>query len=263
MRQNEKDITGATDLEITQKFKNLINVMLDSVEHGLTAEGVLPGPIKLQRKAHKLYEKANNMHHSPDRFLILLNAYSLAASEENAAGHIVVTAPTSGSAGVLPGVIYLLKHHHQKLIKTLIDSMMVAGVIGLIARHNASISGAEVGCQGEIGVASAMGAALLSWSDGHMTTRRIENAAEIALEHHLGMTCDPIDGYVQIPCIERNAIGAVTSYNSYLIASIGEPNTQKIRFDEVVQTMLETGQDMHHKYKETSVGGLATCTTCC
>jgi L-serine dehydratase len=158
-------------------------------------------------------------------------------------------------------VLYLLKHHFGTPSHKLYEGMLVAAAIGFIVKHNASISGAEVGCQGEIGVASAMGAALLSHINGY-SVKVIENAAEIALEHHLGMTCDPIGGYVQIPCIERNAVGAVNAYNAYLLASAGDPHKQKIRLDEVVKAMLETGRDMSLKYKETAKGGLAVCSKC-
>jgi L-serine dehydratase len=237
--------------------------MIDAVNRGINSEGTLPGPIKLSRKAPLLYLRAGKMaDSSPERFLAFLDAYSLAASEENAAGHLVVTAPTSGASGVVPGIVYLLKHHYFVLNRQIAEGLMTAAAIGFIAKHNASISGAEVGCQGEIGVAAAMAAGLTAYING-LSMDVVENAAEIALEHHLGMTCDPIDGYVQIPCIERNAVGAITAYNSYILASIGDPHKHKISFDEVVAAMLETGRDMSHKYKETAQGGLAVCSTCC
>ncbi|MCF6174150.1 MAG: L-serine ammonia-lyase [Victivallaceae bacterium] len=263
MIANEQAISGLSEDEILGKLDRLASAMIDAVNRGINSEGILPGPIKLSRKAPALYLQAGKMaDSSPERFLAFLDAYSLAASEENAAGHLVVTAPTSGASGVVPGIVYLLKHHYFMLNSQISEGLMAAAAIGFIAKHNASISGAEVGCQGEIGVAAAMAAGLVAYING-LSMDVVENAAEIALEHHLGMTCDPIDGYVQIPCIERNAVGAITAYNSYILASIGDPHKHKISFDEVVAAMLETGRDMSHKYKETAQGGLAVCTACC
>lgn len=263
MIANEKAVSGLSEDEILSRLDRLAGAMIDAVNRGINTEGILPGPIKLSRKAPQLYSRAGKMpDSSPERFLAFLDAYSLAASEENAAGHLVVTAPTSGASGVIPGIVYLLKHHNFMLNRQIAEGLLAAAAIGFIAKHNASISGAEVGCQGEIGVAAAMAAGLVAYSNG-LSIDVVENAAEIALEHHLGMTCDPIDGYVQIPCIERNAVGAVTAYNSYILASIGDPHKHKISFDEVVAAMLETGRDMSHKYKETAQGGLAVCSTCC
>ncbi|OGV45792.1 MAG: L-serine ammonia-lyase [Lentisphaerae bacterium GWF2_44_16] len=261
MVRNELSISGRNREDVLRGIQDILSAMEDAVKRGLDAKGLLPGPIGLARKAHVLYSRASRQEHIPDRFLVFLNAYALAASEENASGHKVVTAPTSGSAGVLPAVLYLLKHHFNVPDHKLYEGMFVAAAIGFIVKHNASISGAEVGCQGEIGVASAMGAALLSHINGY-SIKVVENAAEIALEHHLGMTCDPIGGYVQIPCIERNAVGAVNAYNAYLLASAGDPHKQKIRLDEVVKAMLQTGRDMSLKYKETAKGGLAVCSKC-
>ena len=263
MLANEEAVSQLTKDEIFRRLDRLIVAMCDAVNRGINSEGLLPGPIGLERKASVLYQRAGGMADSnPERFLTFLNAYALGASEENAAGHQVVTAPTSGASGVLPAIVYLLKHHYFMLNRQLSEGLLAAAAIGFIAKHNASISGAEVGCQGEIGVASAMAAAMLAYVNG-LSIDIISNAAEIALEHHLGMTCDPIDGYVQIPCIERNAVGAITAYNAYLLASTGDPHKQKISFDEVVAAMLETGQGMSHKYKETARGGLAICTACC
>jgi L-serine dehydratase len=260
--ENEQAISGIDSKAIFKKLRDIIDIMEHSVAGGLTIDGELPGPIKLQRKAHSLYEKVSASEHIPDQFLIYLNAYALAASEENAAGRRVVTAPTSGSAGVLPGIIYLMHKHFHVSKQKLCEGMLAAAVIGCVARHNASISGAEVGCQGEIGVASSMAAAFLAHLNGY-PIEVIENAAEIALEHQLGMTCDPVGGYVQIPCIERNAVGAVNAYNAYLLASSGDPEKQKLNFDEVIEAMLETGRDMSTRYKETSKGGLAVCSISC
>lgn len=259
---NERAVSGLSDKDIFLQLKKIINTMVASVEKGLETEGLLPGPIKLQRKAKSLFKKVSNNHHIPGHFFILINAYSLAASEENADGQKVVTAPTSGSAGVIPGLVYLMLNNLKISRKKIAEAFLAAAAIGFIAKHNASISGAEVGCQGEIGVASAMGAALLAYVHKY-PIRIIENAAEIALEYQLGMTCDPVKGYVQIPCIERNAMGAITAYNAFLLATSGDAKKQKINFDEVVEAMLETGRDMSNKYKETSTGGLAVCSIFC
>jgi len=264
MLENEKVITKKDKTQICKGLDGILEAMEQSVEQGLNTEGVLPGPIGLSRKASTLFKRAQSLlaGDAPDRFLVCLNAYALATAEENAAGHRIVTAPTSGSAGVIPGILHLLRHHFSRSREALREGLLAAAAIGFIAKQNASIAGAEVGCQGEIGVASSMAAGLLAHVDGR-PIEVIGNAAEIALEHHLGMTCDPVKGYVQIPCIERNAVGAVTAYNAYLLAAVGDPKKQKLGFDEVVKAMLETGRDMSTKYKETSRGGLAVCVTHC
>ncbi len=259
---NEKSISGLREDEITQKLDDIIHTMFHAVQRGTDTEGVLPGTIELQRKAFRVYTRAKQQKKTNDRFLISLNAYCLAASEENAAGHIVVTAPTSGASGVIPGVMYLLNRHYHKSVPVLREGLMVAAAVGFLVKKNASISGAEIGCMGEVGTASAMAAALISYVNGG-DIRCIEVAAEIALEHHLGMTCDPVGGYVQIPCIERNAVGGVKAYNSYLLASSGISASQKISLDRVISVMRETGRDMSKKYKETSQAGLALSLTEC
>jgi L-serine dehydratase len=260
--ENEQALTGTSKAQIYQGLDKIIEIMCTCVEKGLENDGILPGPIGLLRKAKVLMENSHKMPRETGRFLAQLNAYAMAASEENAAGQRVVTAPTSGSAGVMPGVIYLLKHQYHLSLEQLRKGMLAAAAIAFIAKKNASISGAEVGCQGEIGVASSMAAAFMTYAlEGPM--KKVENAAEIALEHQLGMTCDPVGGYVQIPCIERNAVGAVTAANAYILAEAGDPARQKITFDEVVETMMETGQDMCTRYKETALGGLAVCCVSC
>lgn len=260
--QNEEALTGKTRDEILLGIDNLVKIMCQAVDNGLQSDGILPGPIGLMRKARVLQKNSCKLKEETGRFLALLNAYAHAASEENAAGRKVVTAPTSGAAGVIPGVIYLMKHQFNLPDNKLQEGMLAASVIAFLARHNASIAGAEVGCQGEVGVASAMAAALISHAMD-LPIQQVENAAEIALEHQLGMTCDPIAGYVQIPCIERNAVGAVNAVNAYILSAAGDPARQKITFDEVVEAMLETGKDMSTKYKETSKGGLALCFVSC
>ncbi|WP_320173010.1 L-serine ammonia-lyase [Maridesulfovibrio sp.] len=252
---NETAISGISEEEIHEKLDAILDAMKQAVRNGLAAEGLLPGPIGLHRKAKRLLENSNQPN-STDSFLLRLNAYGFAASEENAAGHIVVTAPTSGSAGVIPAAVYALEEDLGISRDKVREGMLVAAALGFIAKHNASIAGAEVGCQGEVGVASAMAAGLIAYAKGHRFWRT-ENAAESALEHHLGLTCDPVGGYVQIPCIERNAMGVVRAYNAYLIASVEKEEFHKVSFDEVVKAMAETGKDMNSKYKETSLGGLA------
>ncbi|GAB4033508.1 L-serine ammonia-lyase [Spirosoma gilvum] len=261
---NEMAITGRSRAEINQRIDQILDFMHKAVRRGLRHKGTLPGSIKLSRKAPILFQQAREMSHSSDSFLIFLNAYCLAASEENAAGGIVVTAPTSGASGVIPGLTYLAKHHFHHDKATLRVGMLAAAAIGFLVKHNASISGAEMGCMGEIGTASAMGAAFLTrCAQDQVNIGPIEAAAEIAIEHHLGMTCDPIGGYVQIPCIERNAMGAVKAYNAYLLATSGAASFQKISLDAVIKVMKATGRDMSTKYKETSEAGLALSATEC
>ncbi|MBO0935714.1 L-serine ammonia-lyase [Fibrella sp. HMF5335] len=259
---NEIAVSRLSRKEVNARIDGLIEAMHKAVRRGLRHKGVLPGNIRLRRKAPALYQQARSLAQSADSFLIFLNAYCLAASEENAAGGIVVTAPTSGASGVIPGLTYLAKHHFHYDKTTLREGLLAAAAIGFLVKHNASISGAEMGCMGEIGTASAMGAAFLTQCAGH-GIGAIEAAAEIGIEHHLGMTCDPIGGYVQIPCIERNAMGAVKAYNAYLLASSGSPGMQKISLDAVIKVMKATGRDMSTKYKETSEAGLALSATEC
>jgi len=262
MIQNEQAITGLSEKEILRKIDQILDFMHKAVKRGIRAKGLLPGNIRLQRKAAMLYEKAKLHASTTDSFLIFLNAYCLAASEENAAGSIVVTAPTSGASGVFPGLTYLMKNHFHYSAQKMREGMLAAAAIGFLVKHNASISGAEMGCMGEIGTASAMGAAMLMYAYGG-TIGQVEAAAEIGIEHHLGMTCDPIGGYVQIPCIERNAMGAAKAYNAYLLAMTIDPEMQKISFDSVIKVMRATGRDMSKKYKETSEAGLALSMTEC
>ncbi|MDO5462750.1 MAG: L-serine ammonia-lyase [bacterium] len=233
-------------------------VMKDSVERGLEAEGVLPGGLGLQRKASAYHRRAIGMREGL-RGRGLLFAYALAVAEENAAGSgLIVTAPTCGSAGVLPAVLYYLYRHHEVPEKRIIRALATAGLIGAIVKTNASISGAEVGCQGEIGVACAMAAAAVNQIFGG-SPNQIEYAAEMGLEHHLGLTCDPVCGLVQIPCIERNAFAAARAMDTNMYACLSD-GRHAISFDKVVATMLETGHDLPNLYKETSTGGLAKIT---
>ncbi|NQU33917.1 MAG: L-serine ammonia-lyase [Bacteroidetes bacterium] len=242
------------DTDLTDYLKEVWVAMKKSINRGLNTEGTLPGGLKLLRKAYSYYFKARmqNQFVQNDSFIF---AYALAVSEENAAGNIVVTAPTCGSSGILPSVLYFF--HNEKGVKedAIIRALATAGLVGNIVKQNASISGAEVGCQGEVGVASAMAAAAATQLAGG-TIYQIEYAASSALEHHLGMTCDPIAGLVQIPCIERNAFGAQRAIDSALYA-INSDGRHYVMFDQVVEAMKQTGKDIPSLYKETALGGLA------
>ena len=259
---NETAITGASEAEIYAGLDRILGVMELGVTRGVETSGYLPGTIGLQRKAPALHARARDHDFQGPGLLLALNAYAMAVSEENAAGHCVVTAPTCGAAGVVPAIAHLLKHHMKATPDELRHGLLAAAAIGFLAKHNASISGAEVGCQGEVGTASAMAAAMLAYARGNRF-QITENAAEIALEHHLGLTCDPVRGYVQIPCIERNAMGAVKAYNAYLIASSVDTSLHKVGLDRAIEAMAKTGRDMSTKYKETSLGGLALSVTEC
>lgn len=258
MLENEKALTGASENEIYDRLEHLLDCMEQAVDRGLQTSGVLPGPLGLQRKAPALHHRLQSVVYEQEKILLALNAYALAAAEENAAGHTIVTAPTAGASGIVPAVVYLLSHSLGLGRRALCQGLLAAATVGFLAKHNASIAGAEVGCQGEVGVASAMAAALVSYAKGHRF-RVTENAAETALERHLGLTCDPVGGYVQIPCIERNAMGAIKAYNGFLIATAVAPTLYKVDLDKVIQAMAATGRDLLPKYRETAAGGLALC----
>ena len=232
------------------------------MEHGLQGSGCLPGPLKVERKAHMLHRRAHALNAAPGKFLAALNSYAFAASEENASGGVIVTAPTCGASGVMPALVYAMRHDMHVGDRAIREGFLAAAAVGFIAKHNASIAGAEVGCQGEIGVASAMAAAMLTDALGN-PSRYVENAAEVALEHHLGITCDPVGGYVQIPCIERNAMGAVKAFNASLISTGVSPESQRVSLDAAIAAMAETGREMSSKFKETSLGGLAVSAVTC
>ena len=228
--------------------------MKASVERGLATEGRLPGPLNLSRKASVYHVKA--LGYQPNlRSRGLVFAYALAVSEENAAGGTIVTAPTCGSCGVMPGVLYHLSHSHAFSDTKIIHTLATAGLVGNVVKQNASISGAEVGCQGEVGVACAMASAAACQLFGG-SPYQVEYAAEMGLEHHLGMTCDPICGLVQIPCIERNAFAATCALDANIYSTFSD-GRHRISFDHVVEVMKQTGKDLPSLYKETSAGGLA------
>ncbi|MFV0346183.1 MAG: L-serine ammonia-lyase [Bacteroidales bacterium] len=240
--------------EIEDYLQLVWETMQDCIKRGLNEEGQLPGILKLQRKAHTYFERGRSFSKSMKRNANLF-AYSLAVSEENASGHIVVAAPTCGACGVLPAVCYFMKTSYEMNDKKIIRALATAGLIGNIVKQNASISGAEVGCQGEVGVACAMASGAATQLQGG-TPLQIEYAAEMGLEHHLGLTCDPIRGLVQIPCIERNAFASLRSLShaTYSLISDGQHH---ISFDKVVTAMRQTGHDLPMLYKETALGGLA------
>ncbi len=261
---NEMSILGKSEQEVYAFIDKITGAMVAIVKSGLDApEGVLPGPVKLQTKAMTVYKRAQDESYQSDRGIGSLAAYALAGSEENARGHLVVTAPTGGSAGVMPALVYGLGEGGRKLSQEKIrQGMLAAAAIGYLCKHNATLSGAEGGCQAEIGVASAMAAALTAAAHG-ASPRVVENAAESALEHHLGMTCDPVAGYVQVPCVERCAFGAVKAWTAYAIASNEIESRHRVDFDSTVIAMAATAKDMNSKYKETSEGGLAVSVTLC
>jgi len=259
--ENEIAITGASLEKIIQGLDHLLELMKDTVRRGCRESGLLPGVIGLSRKAGVLFGRAASLR-AFDRELCFLNAYAFAAAEENAAGNIIVTAPTCGAAGVVPAITLFMQEHLHLDQKAQRKGLLAAAAAGFIAKENAGIAGAEVGCQGEIGVASAMAAAMLAEARGY-SPKIVSNAAEIALEHHLGLTCDPVGGYVQIPCIERNAVGAVKAYNAALIACNENPAAHLVSYDDALRAMAEIGRDMSCKYKETSTGGLAVCLVVC
>jgi L-serine dehydratase len=236
------------------------NAMQTCIQRGLAAEGVLPGGLNISRRAKSLYVDIKD---NPDKANIndWLCAYAMAVNEENAAGNMVVTAPTNGAAGVIPAVLYYFINHEQGTKEQVYEFLLTASAIGGLIKHRSSISGAEVGCQGEVGSAAAMAAAGLCAVRGG-SAQQVENAAEIALEHHLGMTCDPVKGLVQVPCIERNGFGAIKAYTAASLALRGD-GTHFMPLDSCIEAMKQTGLEMSLKYKETSLGGLAVSITEC
>ncbi len=242
------------DSSIWDYLMEVWEAMKACVERGLDNEGVLPGPLHLSRKAATYYIKVSGYKQNlQTRGLVF--SYALAVSEENASGGTVVTAPTCGSCGVLPAVLYHIAKGHNFSDKRILHALATGGIFGNVVKHNASISGAEVGCQGEVGVACAMASAATCQLFGG-TPSQVEYAAEMGLEHHLGMTCDPVCGLVQIPCIERNAMAAARALDANLYASFSD-GFHRVSFDEVVQVMKQTGHDLPSLYKETGEGGLA------
>jgi L-serine dehydratase len=259
LRANE--CARMTNDELDAGLDRIWEVMRGCIAHGLVTEGELPGGLNVKRRAAKLWrqerEARNAANHLPHDAVNQVSLYAMAVNEENAAGGRVVTAPTNGAAGIIPAVLryYAEDCRPSDGTQGIRDFLLTAAAIGMLCKQNASISGAEIGCQGEVGVACAMAAAGLVAALGG-TNGQIENAAEIGIEHHLGMTCDPIGGLVQIPCIERNGMGAIKAITAASLAMKGD-GTHFVSLDEVIETMRQTGFDMQAKYKETSLGGLA------
>lgn len=259
MMENEK--TWGDESEIRKRILTIWQVMEESIQNGLNNEGILPGGLGVKRRAKKLHEtlkrcKETKLIFSSFNAMEWVNLYALAVNEENAAGGRVVTAPTNGASGIIPAVLYYYTQKSADITQDqIVDFFLSAAAIGILCKLNASISGAEVGCQGEVGSACAMASGGLAELFGG-TAQQVENAAEIGLEHNLGLTCDPIGGLVQIPCIERNAIAAVKAINAAQMALRGD-GEHFVSLDKVIHTMKETGKDMSEKYKETSTGGLA------
>ncbi len=259
MMENEKAWRSETEIE--QGIMLLWEEMKACVRRGLSSSGILPGGLKVRRRASALHQaliavRSPNVITSTLSAMQWVNVYALAVNEENAAGGRMVTAPTNGAAGIIPAVLhYYMQFASEPSPRDVVRFFLAAAAVGILCKKNASISGAEVGCQGEVGSACAMAAAGLAEILGG-TAEQVENAAEIGLEHNLGLTCDPVGGLVQIPCIERNAIAAVKAVNAAQMALSGD-GSHIISLDSVIRTMRDTGRDMHEKYKETSRGGLA------
>ncbi|MGO9803826.1 MAG: L-serine ammonia-lyase [Steroidobacteraceae bacterium] len=255
MLANER--TWAKESEVRARLMHIWQVMQDCVERGFRQSGVLPGVLKVRRRAPRLYRQLTESGSArPLDVIDWVNAYALAVNEENAAGGRVVTAPTNGAAGIVPAVLHYYRRFEDGANdEGVLRFLLVAAAMGMLYKRNASISGAEMGCQGEVGVACSMAAAGLV-AALHGTNEQVENAAEIGMEHNLGLTCDPVAGLVQIPCIERNAMGAVKAINAARLAMRGD-GTHKVSLDQVIATMRQTGADMSTIYKETSQGGLA------
>ena len=255
MIQNE--ISQIPEAQLRQDLVNIWRVMQECVQNGISTEGILPGGLKVHRRASGLYRRLKNeSSNDPMQAMDWVNLFALAVNEENAAGGRVVTAPTNGAAGIIPAVLC----YFDKFIRPVDDDtacryLLTAAAIGILYKKNASISGAEVGCQGEVGVACSMAAAALTEILGGSVSA-VENAAEIGMEHNLGLTCDPVGGLVQVPCIERNAMGAIKAINASRLAFRGTGH-HKVSLDKVIKTMWDTGNDMKTKYKETARGGLA------
>ncbi|HSG10653.1 MAG TPA: L-serine ammonia-lyase [Gammaproteobacteria bacterium] len=257
MLRNER--VWRTEEAINTGLLHIWSIMQKCVETGCRTEGVLPGGLKVKRRAARLYRQLSHeqeLHKVPLGTMDWVNLYALAVNEENAAGGRVVTAPTNGAAGIIPAVMHYYRRFCPGASEDgIVRFLLTAGAIGILYKENASISGAEVGCQGEVGSACSMAAAALTEVNGG-TPEQAENAAEIAMEHNLGLTCDPVGGLVQVPCIERNAMGAVKAINASRMAMRGD-GTHFVSLDKVIKTMRDTGADMQTKYKETSRGGLA------
>lgn len=250
-----KEVEGA---DIIDFLSDIFDHMIRNVERGLNTEGLIPGSLKLERIGQRLLAEANKSDDIKEKEKLQILAYAYAMAEENASGGMVVTAPTCGAAGVIPAVMYFYYKDRNISKEKLVDSLAVGGLFGNLIKKNATISGAEGGCQAEIGTACAMAAAAVAFFHG-LNGKQVEHAAEIAIEHHLGLTCDPVEGYVQIPCIERNGQAALRAIDAAFTARVvGNIKVNSVSFDTVVRTMKETGDDLKIEYRETALGGLAT-----
>ncbi len=262
MLANEVAVSGSGEAEARAHLDKVKRVMLQLVDAGLKAQGVLPGPIGLESKAKAVFE--NSMREEKawmDRSTGVLASFAMAAAEENARGHVIVTAPTAGAAGVMPAVVKAYQEYRPMSDTAFHEAFLAAAAIGYLCKHNATLAGAEGGCQAEIGVASAMAAAFIVQASGG-NVRQVANAAESALEHHLGLTCDPVEGYVQVPCIERCAFGVIKAHAAACITMDAEEKRHRVDLDTCIAAMAMTGRDMNAKYKETSTGGLAALVQC-
>jgi L-serine dehydratase len=259
--ENEMAISGRSEKQIWEFLDQVADVMVRGVDTGLSVDGVLPGPIKLHSKAAAIYRNLKNSNKGPAGLAVArIAAYAFAMGEENARGHVIVTAPTGGSAGIMPAVLKSLRDMNTPAQK-IREGFLAGAAIGYICKHNATLAGAEGGCQAEVGVGSSMAAAMIAQAlDAR--PKVVSNAAESALEHHLGMTCDPVAGYVQVPCIERCAYGAVKAWTGYCIASEEIPEQRRVDLDTTIAAMAMTAKDMNAKYKETSEAGLAALVLC-
>lgn len=256
----KNELNYLSETELNTGLDTIWKAMASCVEKGLDTSGILPGVLKVARRASALHQQLEKQQSNVD-VSEWLCAYAMAVNEENAAGHAVVTAPTNGAAGVIPAVLYFFVKHENGSTQQIREFLLTAAAIGGLIKHRSSISGAEVGCQGEVGSAASMAAAGLCAVRGG-TPEQIENAAEIALEHHLGMTCDPVEGLVQVPCIERNGFGAIKARTAASLALRGS-GEHFMPLDSCILAMKKTGEEMSHKYKETALGGLAVSITEC
>ncbi len=245
------------DEDIEMYLYRILNAMFDSVENGLHKKGILHGKLQLKRVAKSIYQQAQNTRRESDRERLFVSSYAYAVAEENADGGQIVTAPTCGASGIMPAVLYYCYKQLNIEKKHLIKALAIGGLFGNVVKQNATISGADGGCQAEVGTACAMAAATMAWIY-ELNNSLIEYAAEMGLEHNLGLTCDPVGGYVQIPCIERNGYGSLRALDAAMLAKqLGYLRKNKVSFDTIVKVMKETGQDLSSAYKETSLGGLA------
>lgn len=255
IKKNEDD-------DILEFGKEMLKCSFKTISESLTREGILPGPLKLNRVAKSIYEHANKNKYGIDRRLIYLTSYAYATAEANANNELIVTTPTCGAAGVVPACLYYEWKNHHRNLTDLAKAYMVGALVCSFIKENAGVAGALLGCQSEIGSAASFASASLAYLNG-LSLYQIEYASEVAMEHFLGLTCDPVDGYVQIPCIERNGMAAIHAYSSYLYAkNISLYRKNKVSFDNVILAMKETGNELPNELKETSLGGLAKVIIC-